>query len=227
MNGRPELPKNTNGRPFRRGGVQPAIAGSAPPSTCPAKAGRHEKRPGVFQPLAGDGGFALVFTLLLLSMMSLIALAMVLSSSSDMLINGYYRNARGSFYAADSGLNIARQQLLDQILAQVPGTFTANPIAPGTDATVCTTVLNMYASPTSLNVGQAGNSWAEKFVLPSTTNCCGLACTQPVFSIAPSSPTINSAEYRPMPWISIRTSTCGNVSRRATTCDSRIANCLR
>ena len=88
--------------------------------TCPAKAGRDKERRRIFQQPAGDRGFALVFTLLLLGMMSLIALAMVLSSSSDMLINGYYRNARGSFYAADSGLNIARQQLLDQIIAQVP-----------------------------------------------------------------------------------------------------------
>ena len=118
-----------------------------------------------------ESGFALVFTLLLLSMMSLIALAMVLSSSSDMLINGYYRNARGSFYASDSGLNIARQQLLDQILAQVPATFTTNPIPTNAAATVLSTVLNMYASSTSLNAGQAGSSWTEKFVIPNTTAC--------------------------------------------------------
>jgi len=135
---------------------------------------------------AGDRGFALVFTLLLLSMMSLIALAMVLSSSSDMLINGYYRNARGSFYAADSGLNIARQQLLDQIIAQVPATFTTNPIPTNAAATALSTVLNMYASPTSLNAGQAGNSWAEKFVIPNTNTCPA------GFSIAPNSPTPTS-----------------------------------
>jgi len=133
-----------------------------------------------------ESGFALVFTLLLLSMMSLIALAMVLSSSSDMLINGYYRNARGSFYASDSGLNIARQQLLDQILAQVPATFTTNPIPTNAAATVLSTVLNMYASSTSLNAGQAGSSWTEKFVIPNTTAC------PTTLSIAPNSPTITS-----------------------------------
>ena len=106
----------------------------------------------------GDHGFALVFTLLLLSMMSLMALAMVFSSTSDMLINGYYRNARGSFYAADSGLNIARQQLQDQIVAQVPSTFTTNPIPTGAAATVLSSVLTAYASSTSLNAGQAANS---------------------------------------------------------------------
>jgi len=127
-------------------------------------------------------------------MMSLIALAMVLSSSSDMLINGYYRNARGSFYAADSGLSIARQQLESQILTYVPPTFTANPPLPAQvdgeplDAKVCSTVLNMYASPTSLNAGQGTNSWAESFVIPNTA-CCGPACATPMFALAPNSPT--------------------------------------
>jgi len=189
MNSRPELSKNTSWRPFRRGGLQPAIAGNAPKSTCPAKADRHEKRPGAPQQPAGGRGFALVFTLLLLSMMSLIALAMVLSSSSDMLINGYYRNARGSFYAADSGLNIARQQLQSQILTYVPSTFTTNPIPTNAATTVCSNVLNTYASSTSLNAGRAANSWVESFVIPNTSNCCGTSCTAPMFSLAPNSPT--------------------------------------
>jgi len=134
----------------------------------------------------GDHGFALVFTLLLLSMMSLMALAMVFSSSSDMLINGYYRNARGSFYAADSGLNMARQQLESQIVAQVPSTFTTNPIPTGAAATVLSSVLTAYASSTSLNAGQAANSWVESFVIPNTTAC------PTTFSLAPNSPTVTS-----------------------------------
>jgi Tfp pilus assembly protein PilX len=51
----------------------------------------------------------LVITLLLLFLMSVLGLAAVLSTSSDLLINGYYGNSRASFYAADAGLNIARQ----------------------------------------------------------------------------------------------------------------------
>ena len=58
-----------------------------------------------------DRGVALIVTLLLLFLLSIIGLAAVLTSSSDLLINGYYRNYRGSFYAADSGLNIARQEI--------------------------------------------------------------------------------------------------------------------
>src|SRR5262249_27556135 len=64
-------------------------------------------------------GIALFTSLLLLSLVSLLGLAMVLSVNSDMLINGYYGNYRGSFYAADSGLSIARQALLNTMSATV------------------------------------------------------------------------------------------------------------
>ena len=129
-------------------------------------------------PPANDRGVALVFTLLLLGMMSLMALAMVLSSSSDMLINGYYRNARGSFYAADSGLNIARQQLLDQVIAQVPPVFTTNgcpatggPLPCAAAATALSSVLSTYSGSNSLNAGQAAASWGEKFAVPGSSAC--------------------------------------------------------
>ena len=67
-----------------------------------------------------DRGVALVITLLLLLLMSALGLAAVLSSSSDLLINGYYSNYRGSFYAADSGLAIARQGMQNYIGGLVP-----------------------------------------------------------------------------------------------------------
>src|ERR1700686_1588882 len=91
-------------------------------------------------------GVALVTTLLLLLLLTAMSLTMVLSVSSDMLINGYYRNYRSSFYAADSGLNIARQAMVSTILAAVPPTFSAAtaPIPPGTDAAVQANILNYY-----------------------------------------------------------------------------------
>jgi Tfp pilus assembly protein PilX len=79
-----------------------------------------------------DRGVALVITLLLLFLLSVIGLAAVLSSSSDLLINGYYSNYRGSFYAADSGLNIARQAMYTQLnntFANDYSTFTTPPPA--------------------------------------------------------------------------------------------------
>ena len=61
-------------------------------------------------------GIALITTLLLLMLLMALALTMVLSVSSDVLINGYYRDYRASFYAADSGLNIIRQDMVNQFL---------------------------------------------------------------------------------------------------------------
>ena len=126
-----------------------------------------------------DSGVALILTLLILSIMSLVGLAMVLSVSSDMLINGYYRNFRGSFYAADSGLNVARQSLLSQIEGQIPATFSTPPMPSGTASTAVSNVLSSYGSSyTSLNTGQAAKSWAGSFEITSAT-----------FVLAPGSPT--------------------------------------
>src|ERR1700739_3620396 len=71
-------------------------------------------------------GAALIIALLLLLLLTGMTVAMVLSTSSDMLINGYYRNCRGSFYAADSGLTIARQDLVNNLLGSVPSTFSSS-----------------------------------------------------------------------------------------------------
>ncbi len=83
----------------------------------------------IHEPGRDERGIALVITLLLISMTTALGLVMYLSVSSDMFINGYYRNFRGAFYAADSGLNIARAQLVNQVLAQVPTTFAVPPLA--------------------------------------------------------------------------------------------------
>jgi hypothetical protein len=108
-------------------------------------------------------GVALVTTLLLLLLLTAISLTMVLSVSSDMLINGYYRDYRGAFYAADSGTNVVRQAMINGILAAAPaGVFAGGvqPIPVGTDAAVSANVLAAYGAPT--NVNSAG-SWPEKF----------------------------------------------------------------
>src|SRR5258707_13660769 len=73
----------------------------------------------------GQRGAALIIAVLLLLLLTGMTVAMVLSTSSDMLINGYYRNFRGSFYAADSGLTIARQDLVNSLLASVPSSFSS------------------------------------------------------------------------------------------------------
>ncbi len=82
-----------------------------------------------------DRGVALVTSLLMLSLFTVMTLSMVIATTSDTLIDGYYRNARASFYAADSGLNVARQYLLNQFTSSVPNPYTAYsttaPIASG------------------------------------------------------------------------------------------------
>ncbi len=124
-----------------------------------------------------DSGIALITTLLILSIMSLIGLAMVLNASSDMLINGYYRNFRGSFYAADSGLNVARQSLLSQIEAEVPSTFSTPPMPTNAASTAISNVTASYGSSySSLNAGDASSSWGESFEVSSAT-LSQTACT--------------------------------------------------
>jgi Tfp pilus assembly protein PilX len=128
--------------------------------------------------LRSQRGIALVTTLLLLLLLTAMSLTMVLSVGSDMLINGYYGNDRASFYAADSGANIARQAMTSAVLAAVPGTFaaTVQPIPAGTNASVQTSVSATYGQSTRLNAGPAG-SWPEKFTI---TN---LALNAPVCTV--------------------------------------------
>ena len=116
-------------------------------------------------------GAALIISLLLLLLLTGMTVAMVLSTSSDMLINGYYRNFRGSFYAADSGLAIARQDMVNNILSNVPTSFSATtqPIPAGTQASVVSYINSTYGSAfQSLNQGQAASSWPAKFKIDTT-----------------------------------------------------------
>jgi Tfp pilus assembly protein PilX len=140
--------------------------------------------------LRGEKGIALFISLMILALMSVMSLIMVLTVSPDMLINGYYGNFRGSFYAADSGLNIARQQLINQVTSSTyvsatpcigwgtGGTTgcTSAPLATSSAATVITNLLASgsggYGSFTSLNSGSyATTSWPGNFELVNTTSC--------------------------------------------------------
>src|SRR5450631_3931010 len=99
-----------------------------------------------------EQGAALITTLLLLTLLMAMTLSMTISVTSDTLISRYYRNAQSSFYAADSGLNIARQYMMNQLSANalsVGSTFTTTSAPPlsATDAsTTLTNVLSQYSS---------------------------------------------------------------------------------
>jgi len=134
--------------------------------------------------LSTERGAALITTLLLLLLLTAMSLTMVLSVSSDMLINRYYRNYRSSFYAADSGLNITRQSMVSQILAAVPQKIVPGvaPIPPGTDSAIQGNILSYYGQNSSLNSGQSTNSWPESYRISNASLSLVTTPAQPIVS---------------------------------------------
>lgn len=117
-----------------------------------------------------ERGVALLASLLLLLLMTGLSVAMVMSVRSDLLVNGYYRNFRGSFYAADSGLNIARQAIVNQIAADLatlgPGynPQTTVPLSVTEDSAIQSLISSTYGGGyQSINTGNASNSWPAKY----------------------------------------------------------------
>ncbi len=129
-----------------------------------------------------ERGVALITTLLLLMLLTGLTLAMAWSSRSDMLINGYYRNFRGSFYAADSGINIMRQALTPAFEpggAAYPTSITvgSNPLDPiKVAANVKSALEAAYGTGkvTGNGTGNAANSWPGSYI--ATINLSQLSC---------------------------------------------------
>jgi Tfp pilus assembly protein PilX len=131
-----------------------------------------------------EKGMALFTTLLLLALVSLLGLAMALTVNSDMMINGFYGNYRGSFYAADAGLTIARQAIMNQLSASVNtnsctgwGTgaasgCTTDPLSGTNASTVLSGVKTTYASFASINSGSSANSWPASFAMVDNGTVC-------------------------------------------------------
>ncbi len=107
-----------------------------------------------------EQGVALLLTLSLLALLGAASLAMVLLVSSDTLINGYYRNYRGSFYAADSGVNVAVETMTNAI--QSAATNATNPPLPiGAVPAAVTAAYAPYLAG-YYSVGDTG-SWKGQF----------------------------------------------------------------
>jgi Tfp pilus assembly protein PilX len=129
-----------------------------------------------------ERGVALITTLLLLMLLTGLTLAMAWSSRSDMLINGYYRNFRGSFYAADSGINIMRQALVPAFEpggAVYPTSISvgANPLDPKTVLPNIKAALEgAYGTGkvTGNGTGNAANSWPGSY--KATIDLVQLSC---------------------------------------------------
>jgi hypothetical protein len=118
-----------------------------------------------------ERGVALITTLLLLMLLTGLTLAMAWSARSDMLVNGYYRNFRGSFYAADSGINVMRQAMVPLFQpggAMYPTNFAVgtNPLpSPVTENAVMTLINGTYGtkSVTGSGTGTASASWPGQY----------------------------------------------------------------
>jgi Tfp pilus assembly protein PilX len=129
----------------------------------------------------GQRGVALILTLFLLLILTALAVTMVVAVSSDLLINGYYRHYRSSFYAADSGATIVRQAMLSGLQGAISTTTFSQGTAPiglGYDATVLSNIKNTYGSFTNATnaiaggsgTGQAAQSWPASFQLDTAVN---------------------------------------------------------
>jgi Tfp pilus assembly protein PilX len=154
----------------------------------------------------GSRGVALITALLLLSLFTVMTLAMVIATSSDLLIDGYYRNLRGSFYAADSGLNAARQLMINQLANDVTANYvqsaTTPPIAVGEESVVMSALSNSSTGfggtqSTLSSSGPQASSWPGSFTISYNAAC---ANTGPTTTI-PNCPTYmkpwNAAECAP------------------------------
>jgi hypothetical protein len=141
------------------------------------------EKPQSSRKLARQRGVALLITLGLLALLGAASLAIIYLTSSDAMINGYYRNYRGSFYAADSGVNVVTEAMRQAVAnagnaavdAPLPisgAVPTANLLpVPGT-ATIPATFTQSYApflgntNATTYNIGDTG-SWTSQFYLAS------------------------------------------------------------
>jgi Tfp pilus assembly protein PilX len=119
-----------------------------------------------------DRGVALIFTLLILSLLMILSVGMVIAVNSQTFIAGFYKNYRSAFYAADSGANITRHYMLNQLLGTIPSTFTTgttSPIPTTAASTVQTNTLSTYGAWSSLNAGDGAQSWPERFEVTSAS----------------------------------------------------------
>jgi Tfp pilus assembly protein PilX len=148
-------------------------------------------------PKRDQRGITLVTTLLLLLLLTGMSLTMVMAVSSESLINGYYGSYRAAFYAADSGVSIARQALKTTLNNAVPANFApaAAPMPGGENTTAGNSLGTTYGPFTAINTA---GSWNEKFSVQGVqvgAPTCSVSGGLTVGGVAPTcaSPTQNAA----------------------------------
>jgi hypothetical protein len=129
-----------------------------------------------------ERGMALVITMILLSLLGAASLAMIMYVSSDTMINSYYRNYRGSFYAADSGVNIIVQSMKTALTNAATPLANGSPLPTGAIPAAVTTAIAPYQNSFYM-VGDP-NSWNGQFEL---------VANQPVNGVTP--PVLGAPSY--------------------------------
>jgi hypothetical protein len=121
-----------------------------------------------------ERGAALIMTLILLTLLGAASVAAFVLVSSDTMINGYYRNYRGSFYAADSGVNAVVEAMENSLTANA--NQAADPPLPIGGVAINPGVWTNVAAPATLtasyvpfqgaffSIGDPG-SWKGQFEL--------------------------------------------------------------
>jgi hypothetical protein len=112
-------------------------------------------------------GVALITTLILLALLGAASMAVALLVSSDTFINGYYRNYRGSFYAADSGANAVVESMKNAINAAGDDT-TVPPLPANGSVPAAVTAAYTPFEANYYSVGDPG-SWNGQFEAAGTT----------------------------------------------------------
>jgi Tfp pilus assembly protein PilX len=129
----------------------------------------------------GNRGVALIITLILLLLLSAASIAIVLLVSSDTMINGFYRNYRGSFYAADSGVNVVVESMKNALLSAGNGAGNP-PFASGAVPASVTTAYTAFQGG-NYTFGDT-NSWNGKFQLITNPGSTAVIGTANVTSVA-------------------------------------------
>jgi len=139
------------------------------------------------QKRSSSRGVALITSLLLLALFTVMTLSMVIATTSDTLIDGYYRNARASFYGADSGVNAVRQALINDVFNNaIPTGYAPSSGAPAltftnsfpSDITSTSTGFGSYNSILGSSSSASANSWPGTFQLVTTgANASSLSMT--------------------------------------------------
>jgi len=134
-------------------------------------------------PSRNERGVALLIALLLVMLVSALSIGMYIAMSSDSMINGFYRNQRSSYYAADTGIAIGRQYLMNQIVAnENTGSFSAGtaPLPTTVPGTVLAALTSQFGSSySSINTGNAASSWAGQFKIDTANTTFAAAAGSP------------------------------------------------